>query len=93
MTNEKAIEQLKIARCAFGTPEMRGAFEKAIEALNQEPCEDAVNRARVLSMAIYHQYNTKQASSISKDDVIKNWDDMIDFVENLPSAQPIKPKE
>lgn len=38
MTNEKAIEQLKIARCAFSTPEMRGAFNRAIEALQAEPC-------------------------------------------------------
>lgn len=64
------------------------AVKEAISALSTEPCEDAVSRARVLSMAITHQYNTKQASIIFKDDVIKNWDDMIDFVETLPPVQP-----
>jgi len=39
MTDEKVIEQLKIARCAFSTPEMREAFQRAIEAFQTEPTE------------------------------------------------------
>lgn len=39
MTNKQAAEQLKIARCAFGTPEMREAFQRAIEVLQAEPTD------------------------------------------------------
>lgn len=43
MTNEKAIEMLKVARCAFhgnNADEMAEAFAMAIDALKEQPVEN-----------------------------------------------------
>lgn len=56
-----------------------------------EHCEDAISRERALGMAITKQYNAKQIGNIgnlTNDEVIRDWNDMIDFIENLPSVQP-----
>lgn len=81
----------KQRRCAEEHRQLAEWLKDYKRLLKQEPCEDCISRARVLSMAITHQYNIKQVSSISKDDVIKKWGDMIDFIENLPPVQP-RPK-
>ena len=63
-----------------------------IKRIDEEPYEDAVSRERMLSMALYKLYNAKQiigsAGSLTPEEIIKDWDDMFDFIENLPSVRP-----
>lgn len=48
MTREEAIKTLKGEAWSFGSKEYREAFNMAIKALEQKPCEDAVSRNQVV---------------------------------------------
>lgn len=67
-----------------------------IKRIDEEHYEDCVSRERVLSMALYKFYNAKQiigsAGSLTSDEIIRDWDDMFDFVENLPFVRPTRAK-
>lgn len=99
MTREEAIKQLKTLKDDYYDDDGYGnetqqydstmlALDMAIEALGQEYCEDAISRERVLCVAIINQYNAKQAGNLTQDEVIRDWDNMIAFIEGLPSAKP-----
>ena len=82
MTKEEAKYQLRNTAW-LGTHEDRDRTEKAVEmaisALEQEPCEDAINREDVIALI--------QCSEYELQDRVDN-DAMCDDVRKLPSVQP-----
>ena len=82
MTNEKYIdilqEKLKYAKTYKYTEEdISEAFEKAIKALESQPCEDAISRADVISLV-----NKGYLVSNS------NYKSVCDVINALPSVTP-----
>ena len=82
LSKEEIIDTLK--GLMFGTfdrttAKERAAFDIAIEALKQEPCEDCISRQAVIEliekMKPYHQ----------------DADDIAEMIVNMPSAQPQLP--
>jgi hypothetical protein len=84
MTNEQAISIMTIQRPRTGTKEKLEAYDMAIEALEQEPCEDAISRQAVLEKAI----NVPIAQIVTEDEVICRKVVFVDDIENLPPVTP-----
>jgi hypothetical protein len=82
MTREEAIKILKFQRgyfCDFKGCEEQQAFTMAIEALQKEPCDDAISRK-----AAINAFNAF-ADEVNQDTDIH---EAIEIVLNLPSVIP-----
>ena len=90
MTREEAIRRMECCRnflannySDMGEPNFT-AFNMAIEALKQQPCEDTIDRKEVLDwLKNKRTYNRQEAEDI---------DNFYHFINNLPSITPIRPK-
>lgn len=82
MKREKLICGLKEERegCSEGDP-FRGTIDKAIAALEQEPCEDAISRKSTIEML-----NERFGTLIPTDDIIA-------AIECMPSVTPKQPEQ
>lgn len=80
MTREEAIDIIKCL--AWHTRPNEEDIEQAIKALEQEPCEDAINRQAVLDEAF--EVDTKEYGRI---EVVG-----VDAIDALPSVNPQEPK-
>ena len=102
MTNEEAIEVLLYA-CEHSRgeryPREKEAWIIAIKALEQQPCEDCISREAVLAKVNeYASIWTSWNDGMSKEQIAQEAlndakDTMIQIIIDLPSVQPIKPKE
>jgi hypothetical protein len=61
MTNEQAISIMTIQRPRTGTKEKLEAYDMAIEALEQKPCEDCINRQAAIEAVKQAIYNHDSA--------------------------------
>ena len=86
MTREEAIKAL-IKERKTALHENKQAFDMAIKALKQEPCEDCISREAVLDAI--NKYIEKSQSRGTIDDFI-SFEELV--VKDLPSVQPIRPK-
>lgn len=57
MTRKEAIKWLETFKDYTGVAELSQAFDVAIKALEQEPCEDAISREAVLKLFATHDGN------------------------------------
>ena len=78
MTNEEHIEQLKKLR-SFHNGSYGRSINKAIDALEQEPCTDAVSRQAVKEQMIKYGFYAPDMT-------------VTEFVEELPPVTPTRPK-
>lgn len=90
MTREEAIAVLEQeAHYIYGDdkPYDRQAFDMAIKALEQEPCEDAISRQEVLD-AMYELCDTGETfnENLWRDN--PHIDAIADAINNLPSVTP-----
>lgn len=70
------------------------AFDMAIKALEQEPCEDAISRQAVLEqLDVYCKSNCKYTEA-EQDVMCRACDtgSCIELIENMPSVTPARPK-
>ena len=86
MTNEEHIEQLKKLR-SFHNGSYGRSINKAIDALKQEPCTDAVSR-QVLIEELTNIAKMKAKSDAQKALIGR----CIYFIEHLPPVTPTRPK-
>lgn len=77
MTREEAIKTIETAKKFAYDECYEKAFDIAIKALEQEPCEDAVSRTEVLNLVRFNAFHVKS---------------QIKAIENMPSVLPQKPK-
>jgi hypothetical protein len=79
MTREEAVKAIK-SHCYFANlvPVGKEALDMAIEALEQEPCEDAISRKAMLE---YQQY---LHGKMPNEENYKLWE----FIKELPSVTP-----
>jgi hypothetical protein len=96
MTNEEAINELKEAsdsEVRYGDIKHHHdevmkrvvAFDMAIEALEQQPCEDCISREAV------DEYITNLLSGYLYDEERTRLEDLTTFIWELPSVQPTRP--
>lgn len=78
MTREEAIKWLKDHHSIDLNTQDDEAHRMAIEALGQEPCEDAVSRIEVLKLVRFNAFHVKS---------------QIKAIENMPSVTPREPKK
>ena len=87
MTREEAITNLNMICIAFVDPVTReqrklinDTFKIAIEALEKEPCEDAISRDAVLKKAVYTE----------TEDGWCGYTVDVDYIKSLPPVTPCK---
>lgn len=86
MTREEAIKELSYIADEMPSMECgdwKEALHIAIEALKQEPCEDAISRKEVLNQIFY---STDNSGDVVLGSVLRR------RIENLPSVRPQEPK-
>jgi rubrerythrin len=99
MTREEKISRLKDilseinendnAVC-YLTSEDNELIESAIEALEQEPCEDAISRKEALE-ALEQEEPLVWCDGADEIAAYNQWSSDVDTIKNIPSVQP-KPK-
>lgn len=82
MTREEAIQALKKEK-RTALHENKVAFGMAIKALEQEPCEDAISRKKVLNTLFYNSDNNCE--------VVLN-KELQDRIKSLPPVKPTRKK-
>ena len=84
MTREEAVRELEfLASCSYVDefePTEKEALKMAIQALKQEPCEDAVSRQWLMRKATERFYITNYFNHITK------------MIEEAPPVKPQEPK-
>lgn len=85
MTREEAIERIKGIKSLVEKYDDVVALRMAVEALEQEPCEDAISRKAALDMA-----TTIQTDDYSGNEIMEVVD--IDEIKALPSVTPTRKK-
>lgn len=93
MTREEAIARIKNHKIAHKMNEPRAiyiseALDMAIEALEQEPCEDAISRQAVLDAVEDDNRNGMWSCFASDDDAQK----FKTVIKDLPPVKPQEPK-
>ena len=109
MTREEAIAQLKMNRDLCNFNPMTGeeepmnedcrksaeAFDMAIKALEQQPCEDTISRqAALATMETWDKFGCDPDGKLVRYDDDKHYipyvhyEDMVHAIKHLPSAQP-----
>lgn len=91
MTREEAIKNIK-EHCYFANliPQAKEALDMAIEALEQEPCEDCISKKAVLDKINEVCFSREQNSVDFRVAQGSNGqrDLIINFIENLPIVKP-----
>lgn len=83
MTNENAIRWLKdLLKSDLPMEQYQTALEKGIEALDQEPCDDAISRQAV------QDYIAKYLSQYLYNDVREAVEVIDEYIGELPSVNP-----
>ena len=101
MTREEAITNLNMIRVAFGVPvtkEQRelvdDTFEMAIQALSQEPCDDAISRDMALKkMADYVASGYADSVEDFENRYIGTYEDEYSYIDELIENGVINPSE
>lgn len=92
MTNEEVITYIK--QHCYGEwceDEWREAMDAAIKALEQKPCQDAISRQAAID-ALRTCYDTEAVTYTNGNEYI-SYDQALDLIGELPSAQPERKKE
>lgn len=81
MTTKEAIEDLKLSLRMWGRKPQKESYEMAIQALEKEPCGDAISRQAVIKHLHdeYHGMISDESMKIYK---------IIELLNKLPSVQP-----
>ena len=95
MTNEEHIEQLKKLR-SFHNGSYGRSINKAIDALEQEPCTDAVSRTELLrAIDTWDKFGCDADTKLVpyKDHYIPyiHYDDVVKCIKGMPPVTPIQP--
>ena len=87
MTREEAIELLekeKAYMLGHGGDTQANALDIAIKALEQEPCEDAIDRAEAMTEIMMFAGNVKS----DEEDIYIKVSDVVQLLRELPSVTP-----
>lgn len=85
MTRKEAIEQLKVYRACMSVDGAEvEAYNMAIQALGQEPCDDAISREYLFKVLDDFCGHDRTATI--------TLDTLADLVYDMPSVKPQKPK-
>ena len=91
MTREEAIEMIRDdvkKHHDYLSSQYRKCLKMAIEALEQEPCEDAISRREAITLPVMPKEH-REYQTYNLDDVYEQgWFDLQKCIEELPSAQP-----
>lgn len=94
MTREEAISLIKSAQLMLINPttnepvsDLYAAFEMAIKALEQEPCEDAISREDAIKCVESHEYTMKAAAELRTLPSVTPSRQWIPVSERLPEAE------
>ena len=90
MTREEAVKAIK-SHCYFANlvPVGKEALDMAIEALEQEPCEDTISRAETVQFLRNHSNDFKDVKIGMAFQAAAS---LVNNPYNLPCVHPIRPK-
>ena len=92
MTREEAIKNIK-EHCYFANliPRAKEALDMAIKSLEQEPCEDCINRQIISDYVESHiqEINTGYGDLNKHTNKILRM--IVDYIDNMPSVTPQEP--
>ena len=91
MTREEAIELLekeKAYMLGHGGDTQANALDIAIKALEQEPCEDAIDRAEAMTEIMMFAGNVKS----DEEDIYIKVSDAVQLLRELPPVTPTRKK-
>jgi len=90
MTNEQHIENLKKLK-SFHNGSYGADIDRAIKALEQEPCEDAISRQALLDAFGFSEKTRKWGGDHSGYDTMMLYE-IQDVIESQPPVKPQEPK-